>query len=34
MARKFHSCKRVKGGRCLCFTKRGKARFAKKSHCR
>lgn len=32
--RHLHSCRRVKGGRCLCKTPRGKSRFAKKSHCR
>jgi len=28
------TCKRVKGGRCLCKDKRGKVKFAKKGRCR
>lgn len=31
---RYHSCKRVKGGACLCRTKKGKARFAKRTHCK
>lgn len=28
------SCKKVKGGRCLCKGRNGKVKFAKKSRCK